>query len=255
MSFSDDELERYARHIVLKGFGAAGQARLKAAHVAIVGAGGIGSPALLYLVAAGVGRVTIIDDDSVSLSNLHRQIAFDTGQQGTGKVDAAAARAAALNPHVAITPVAARIDRDTAADLLRGADIVLDGSDNFATRLAVADTALMLRIALVSAAIGQFHGQVATWRGWEADQPCYRCFVGDAHDPDDCDDCSTVGVLGPMVGWIGSFAAVETVRAITGFGEPAAGKLHIIDGLAPAMRTIRMPKDAGCQWCGSPVSG
>lgn len=250
MRFSDDELERYARHIVLKDLGAAGQARIKAARVAVIGAGGIGSPAILYLAAGGIGALTIIDDDAVSLSNLHRQILYDTAQIGTAKVDAAGARVTDVNPHVSVTLRAQRITHDNAQELIAGSDIVLDGTDNFAARLAVADAALALRIPLVSAAIGQFHGQIGTWCGWEADKPCYRCFVGDAHDPDDCDDCSTVGVLGAMVGLIGSFAAIEVLRVAAGFGEDAAGKLHIIDGLAPSMRTIRMPKDPGCPVCG-----
>jgi len=251
MTFSDDELERYARHIVLKELGAAGQARIKAARVAVIGAGGIGSPAILYLAAAGVGGLTIIDDDPVSLSNLHRQILYDSAQIGTDKAITAASRATAINPQVAVQACQQRITGDNAASLIAGHDVVLDGTDNFAARLAVADAALQLHVPLVSAAIGQFHGQIGTWRGWEADKPCYRCFVGDAHDPDDCDDCSTVGVLGPMVGLIGSFAAMEVLRVTAGFGEEAAGKLHIIDGLAPAMRTIRMPKDPGCPACGT----
>jgi molybdopterin-synthase adenylyltransferase len=252
--FSDEELDRYARHIVLRDIGGAGQARLKAARVAIIGAGGIGCPAIQYLAAAGVGTLRIIDDDAVSLSNLQRQTLYATGDVGKQKVTVAAERIAALNPHVAVDARAERVTADTAADVIADCDVILDGTDNFATRLLISDAATRARIPLVSAAIGQFQGQVSTFRGWEADLPCYRCFVGDAHDPDDCDDCATQGVLGAMVGMVGAFAAMEVIRVITGFGENAAGKLHIIDGLAPGWRTVKLPKDAGCSGCSLPAS-
>ncbi|MFM9978801.1 MAG: HesA/MoeB/ThiF family protein [Sphingomonadaceae bacterium] len=252
MTLTDDELERYARHIVLKEIGGAGQVRLKAAHVAVIGAGGIGAPVLLYLAAAGVGRLTIIDDDTVSRSNLQRQIAFADADIGASKAHRAADRVRAINPGVAVTIHGVRIDRAHAANLLAGSHVVVDGSDNFATRLAVADAAYVQRIPLVSAAIGQFHGQLATWRGYEPGQPCYRCYVGDAHDADDCDTCAELGVLGAMTGIMGSFAALEAIRALYPFGADAGGKLHLFDGLAPAMRTIRMPKDPACTTCAAP---
>ena len=154
-----------------------------------------------------------------------------------------------LNPYVAVTPLMQRLDGGNADALLRGHDVVIDGSDSFATRLAVADAAYRLHIPLVSAAIGQFHGQIGTWTGWLPDAPCYRCYVGDAFDADDCDTCAEDGVLGAMTGMMGSFAALEVIRAIVQFGENAMGKLHIIDGLTPSMRTIRMPKDPGCSTC------
>jgi molybdopterin-synthase adenylyltransferase len=249
---TDAQLDRYARHIVLKEIGGAGQMRLLASRAVVIGAGGIGSPVLLYLAAAGVGHITIIDDDQVSLSNLQRQVLFGSDDVGRNKIDAAAERLGALNPDVQVNTVAARINSVNAPALLEGADVVIDGSDNFATRLAVADTAHALRIPLVSAAIGQFHGQIGTFRGWEADKPCYRCFVGDAHDPDDCDSCSEVGVLGAMVGMMGSWAAMEAIRVLYPFGDDPAGRLHIVDGLAPSMRSIRLPKDPGCHTCGVP---
>lgn len=251
MTLSDEQLERYARHIVLREIGGAGQSKLLSAHVGVIGAGGIGSPALQYLAAAGVGRITIIDDDVVSLSNLQRQLLFGTADLGALKVNAAAGRIAQINPDVDVVPVARRIDASNADEMLSGIDLVLDGSDNFATRLAVADAALHLRIPLISAAIGQFHGQIGTFRGWEAGLPCYRCYVGDAFDAEDCDSCAELGVLGAMVGLMGSFAAMEAIRALTGFGEDQAGKLHIFDGLNPTMRTIRLPKDPGCTACGA----
>lgn len=249
MTLSDDELSRYARHIVLKEFGGTGQTRLKAASVAIVGAGGIGSPAIQYLGAAGVGRLILIDDDTVEPSNLQRQTIFTTADTGTAKVDAAAAAVARINPHVTVDTHRVRIDVDTVTDLLTGTDVILDGCDNFATRFCVADAAYRLRIPLVSAAVGQFEGQLATYRGWEPDKPCYRCFVGE--DPERAEtSCAENGVLGPVTGVIGSLAALEVLRAIAPFGDNPAGKLLLIDLLALRFRTIRLPKDPGCTSCG-----
>ncbi len=247
---SDTELERYARHIVLPHVGAAGQLRIRASRVLVIGAGGIGSAAIPALAAAGVGQLRIIDADTVSLSNLQRQTLFATPDIGRAKVEVAAARIAALNPHVAVETLIARADATSLPAMLHGMSIVLDGSDNFATRLAVSDAATRARVPLVSAAIAQFHGQVGTFRGWEAGLPCYRCFVGDALDPDDCDNCAEQGVLGAMVAMIGGFAAMECLRTIAGFGEAAAGKLHIVDGLAPGWRSLRLPKDPACAACG-----
>ena len=244
-SLSDAELERYARHIVLKEVGGAGQATLKRATVSVIGAGGIGSPAIQYLAAAGIGRLIVIDDDRVELSNLQRQTLFGGADIGAAKVDAAAAAVARLNPGVRIEARRARIDADNARDLIDGADVVLDGTDNFATRLAVADAALALRIPLVSAAVGQFEGQLGVFRGWEADKPCYRCFVG--ADPDRPEaSCAEAGVIGAMTGVLGSLAALEAMRAIVGFGDDSAGKLLLVDALAFRFRTIALPKDPGC---------
>src|SRR3954468_10839579 len=245
----DDQLDRYARHIVLKEIGGEGQAKLLAPPVFLVGAGGIGSPAVQYLAAAGIGRLTVIDDDRVSLDNLQRQTLFGTADVGRLKVEAAAEAAARLNPDVRLAGVAERVTATNVAGLLAGADLVLDGSDNFATRLIVSDRCTAARIPLVSAAIGQFQAQIGTFRGWEDGKPCYRCFVGDAFDAEDCDTCSELGVLGAMAGIAGSFAALEAIRAITSFGDDTAGKLHIFDGLAPAMRTIRIAKDPACSGC------
>lgn len=251
MSLSDEELDRYARHLVLKEIGGEGQRKLRSAHVVLVGAGGIASPALQYLAAAGVGRLTGIDDDRVSLDNLQRQTLFGTSDLGRLKVEAAAEAVARLNPDVAFGGIAERLSDGNCERLLAGADVVLDGSDNFATRLLVSDACTAARIPLVSAAIGQFQAQVGTFAGWMSDRPCYRCFVGDAFDAEDCDSCSELGVLGAMVGIAGSFAALETIRQIVGFGAASAGKLHVFDGLAPAMRTLRIVKDPACRGCGS----
>lgn len=249
MTLTDAELERYARHIVLKEIGGAGQLRLRRARIALVGAGGIGSPAIQYLAAAGVGTLVVIDDDLVALSNLQRQTLFGGADVDTAKTRAAAHAVARINPDVAVDSHQARLTPDNAAALLSGADVVIDGSDNFATRLAVADACLTARIPLVSAAVGQFDGQLAVYRGWEADKPCYRCLVGG--DPDRADiNCADAGVLGAMTGVMGCLAALEAIRGIVPFGEDPAGKLLLIDALAFRFRTIALPKDPGCRCAG-----
>ncbi len=245
---SDGQLDRYARHIVLKEVGGAGQGKLLAANVAVVGAGGLGAPCLLYLAAAGVGRITVIDDDAVALSNLQRQVIYATADVGRAKTDAAAAALARLDPDVVVTRRPVRLDAGNAADLLAGHDVVADGSDSFATRLAVADAALALRIPLVSAAVGPFDGQLATFRGWEPGRPCYRCFVGDAPGREDA-SCADQGILGAVAGVLGSLQALEVIRAVTGFGPDQAGKLLLFDALSLRVRTVALAKDPGCRAC------
>jgi adenylyltransferase/sulfurtransferase len=247
----DEQLDRYARHIVLKEIGGAGQRRLLETSVTLVGAGGIGSPAIQYLAAAGVGRLRVIDADAVSLANLQRQVLFGTADVGRAKIAVAAEAAARLNPDVRFEAVGERLDAANVALLLEGADVVVDGSDNFATRLLVSDHCTAARIPLVSAAIGQFQIQVGTFRGWEAGRPCYRCYVGDAFDAEDCDSCAELGVLGAAAGLAGSWAAMEAIRQIVPFGEDPLGKLHIFDALKPALRTIRIVKDPACRACGA----
>lgn len=249
MTLTDDQLERYARHIILREIGGAGQARLLQSHVAVIGAGGIGSPAILYLAAAGVGQLTVIDDDAVALSNLQRQVLFATDDVGRPKADAAKQAVARLTPDVTIIPLSQRITADNAETLLAGADTILDGCDNFETRLAVADAATRLKIPLISAAVGQFEGQLGVYRGWEADRPCYRCLVG--ADPGRADmSCADQGVIGALTGILGSLAALEAIRALVPFGEDAAGKLLIADLMSLRFRTLSLPKDPGCQTCG-----
>jgi len=252
MSLSDAELERYARHIVLPQIGGPGQRKLKAASVALVGAGAIGSAALPALAGAGIGRLTIIDDDVIELTNLHRQLIYREDQVGEGKAGTAAAFARKLNAHVEVIPVDCRITDDNAMGLLAGHDMVLDGSDNFATRLAVNGACVALKIPLVSAAAAQFQGQIALLRGWETDQPCYRCFVGDAFDSDDCDTCAELGVLGALTGTVGHLAALITLRAILEIGDDAAGKLFLFDAVGLNWRSIKLPKDRNCKTCGTP---
>ncbi|MCW3849364.1 molybdopterin-synthase adenylyltransferase MoeB [Sphingomonas sp. LB-2] len=247
MSLSDEELERYARHIVLREIGGAGQVRLKAARVLVIGAGGIGSPTIQYLVAAGVGRITVVDDDLIDLSNLQRQTLFATDDIGDFKGLVASVRAIALNPNVDVSAAIERIDTAN-ADQVRNFDVVVDGTDNFATRLLVADACLRHRIPLVSAAVAEFEGQLGVFRGWEADKPCYRCFVG--HDPErEGVSCAEQGVLGALTGVMGSLAALEAIRAIVPFGEDSAGKLLLVDALNLRFRTLSLPKDPGCPSC------
>jgi adenylyltransferase/sulfurtransferase len=250
MTLSDAELDRYARHIVLHDFGGAAQLRLRSASIAIVGAGGIGSPAIQYLAAAGVGRIAVFDDDSVDASNLQRQTIFATSDVGRGKAAAAAARATAINPHVLVDPRAIRLDPANVAAALAGIDVVLDGCDNFATRLLVADAANAARVPLVSAAVDQFEGQIGVYRGWEAARPCYRCFVGDSPMREGV-SCADSGILGPVAGVLGTLAALEVLRAIAPFGDDPAGTLLLVDLLALRFRTIGLPKDPGCRTCGS----
>lgn len=248
MTLSDAQLERYARHIILKEIGGAGQVRLLSADVAVIGAGGIGSPAILYLAAAGVGTIRVIDDDAVALSNLQRQILFGTTDVGALKAEAAMAAVARLNPDVKLIPINARIDATNADLILREADAVLDGCDNFDTRLAVADAAQRLRIPLVSAAVGPFEGQIATYRGWEADKPCYRCLVGAPEDAPER-NCAETGVIGALTGAMGSMAALEAIRALVPFGTDMAGRLLIADLLSMRFRTLAVPKDPACSGC------
>ncbi len=246
MTLSDDELDRYARHIVLPQVGGIGQQRLKAARVAIVGAGGIGTSVIPALAGAGIGHLTIIDGDRVELSNLQRQTIYNTGQIGMAKARLASHFVMARNPHVGVTSIDERIDTANSAELLAGHDLIIDGTDNFATRLAVSDTCVALGLPLLSAAAQQFQGQVALFRA----KPCYRCFVGDAFDADDCDTCAELGVLGALTATVGSFAALLAIRAITGIGNDPTGGLHLFDGLTLSWRQLKISADPTCRSCG-----
>ncbi|QNO29092.1 molybdopterin-synthase adenylyltransferase MoeB [Sphingopyxis sp. OPL5] len=245
---SDTELDRYARQIILPQFGGAGQAKLKAAHVAVIGAGGIGCPAITYLAAAGIGRLTIIDHDIVELSNLQRQPLFTDGDIGRPKAEIAAEAIDRINPHVDFDAQVIRLTNSNAAALLAGASLILDGCDNFDTRLAVNRTAMALRIPLLSAAIGAFEGQVALYEGWRETSPCYQCLVG--ADPDrEGINCAEQGVMGALAGMIGTMAALEAVRALTGWGQSLAGRLAILDMLDRRWREVGIAKDPGCPTC------
>ncbi len=254
---SPEELERYARHIVLKEIGGPGQGRLRAAHVALIGAGALGGAAALYLAAAGVGRMTLIDADAVSLSNLQRQTLFSTEDVGRAKVDAAAARLTALNPTVAVTPVNAMVGEANAAALLSEADIVLDGCDDFPTRFAVNAACHALGVPLVSGAVGRWDGQVGVFasgltRGLDLAEraACYRCFVPEA--PPEAETCAAVGIVGALTGVIGSMMALEAIKLIVGAGDALVGRVLLYDGLAATTRVAALPPDPACATCGTP---
>jgi molybdopterin/thiamine biosynthesis adenylyltransferase len=252
---SDQRLDRFARHIVLPEIGGAGQAALARASVVLIGLGGIGSPALQYLAGAGIGRLVLVDDDRVDASNLQRQTLFTERDIGHGKTVAAHRWLDNFDRELSVSIHDDRIGLGNATTLIAGADLVLDGCDNFATRLAVSDACVADRIPLLSAAVGRFQGQVGAFAGHLAEQPCYRCYVGDAFDADDCDTCAEDGVLGAMAGWVGSFAAMQAVRVLLalagtgGMGAAHWGKLHVLDGLAPGMRTLSVAKDPACRAC------
>jgi adenylyltransferase/sulfurtransferase len=248
VNFSDDELERYARHLVLPEFGGRGQASLARARVAVVGAGGLGSPCLLYLAAAGVGRLTIIDDDAVALSNLQRQVLFETADAGEMKAERAASHLHALNPHVETVTVPLRLDADNVDALLAGHDLIIDGCDSFTTRVLVADSALAAGVPLVSGAVGPFDGQVAVFKGHDPALPCYRCFVGSPEDQPER-NCAAVGVLGVLTGVIGSLMAMEAIRELSGFSPSSAGRITLFDAMAGRFRTLSLPKDPACPAC------
>jgi molybdopterin/thiamine biosynthesis adenylyltransferase len=246
MSFTDEEVERYARHLVLREIGGPGQQKLEAARVLIVGAGGLGAPASLYLAAAGVGRIGLADPDHVSLSNLQRQVIYGVEDIGARKVEAAAARLAAINPNVGIEALDVTVTAANARQLVAGYDLVLDGTDDFATRFAVAGACVAEGKPLVSGAIGRWTGQVGVFEG----RPCYRCLVPEA--PPDAETCAAVGVIGALAGVVGSMMALEAVKLITGAGEPLAGRLMILDALAGESRTVRIGPDPECPVCGAP---
>lgn len=249
-----DRLERFARHIVLPEIGGAGQMRLAQAHVVLIGAGGVGSPAIQYLAAAGVGRLTIVDDDAVDASNLQRQTIFAESDIGAGKAERAAAWVRRFDGEMQTAAREVRIDPANAAGIVGGADLVLDGCDNFATRLAVSDACVAAGVPLTSVAVGRFQAQVANFAGHLPDEACYRCWVGDAFDADDCDTCAEQGVLGAFVGMAASLGVMQGLRVLladhAGLGDPQWGQLQLIDGLKPSMRTIRVARDAACRACG-----
>ncbi|MDX2259630.1 MAG: molybdopterin-synthase adenylyltransferase MoeB [Hyphomicrobiaceae bacterium] len=255
MSLSPGEIERYKRHLVLREVGGAGQQALQRARVAIVGAGGLGSPLALYLAAAGVGTIGLIDDDAVSLDNLQRQILHDTDHVGTPKVDSGAAAIARLNPHVTVERWPLRLDAGNALGILARYDIVCDGSDNFATRYLVSDACHLARRTLVFGAVGPFDGYVTTFKSHAARDdgtpwPTYRCLFPEAPPPGTVANCSEVGVLGAVVGVVGTLMAVEVLKEIVGAGESLAGRLLLYDALAARFETINVAWDPD-----NPLSG
>jgi adenylyltransferase/sulfurtransferase len=253
MALSDDELERYARHIVLKEVGGPGQARLKAASVLVIGAGGLGSPLILYLAAAGVGRIGVVDFDTVALSNLQRQIAHRTQDVGISKTLSAAQAASAINPHVEIVRHELRLSAATAPALLEAYDLVADGSDNFETRFMVNDAAYAARRTLVSAAVTGFDGQLATFKPHAGAFPCYRCLFPAPPPPGSAPSCSEAGVLGAVAGVMGTLQAVEVLKELLDIGQSMAGRLLIYDALGARLREVKVRKDPQCILCGSRI--
>ncbi|MET0906681.1 MAG: molybdopterin-synthase adenylyltransferase MoeB [Tardiphaga sp.] len=245
---SGDELERYARHIVLREVGGPGQAKLRAAKVLVIGAGGLGAPALMYLAAAGIGTLGVVDDDEVSLSNLQRQIIHATPDIGALKVDSAAAKIAALNPHVHFVGHGERLTADNAMALLSAYDLVLDGSDNFTTRYLVSDACYLAGKPLISAALGTFDASLTTLRPHARNDkgdlnPTYRCLFPEAPPPGTVPSCQEAGVMGALAGMIGSMMALEAIREIVGFGEGLVGRLVMIDARAMRFETLRYARD------------
>lgn len=253
MALSDEELDRYARHIVLREVGGPGQAKLKSARVLVVGAGGLGSPAILYLAAAGVGTIGVADFDTVSLSNLQRQIAHRTRDIGRPKTESAAEAALAINPHVRIEPHNLRISPQGVSDLISRYDIVADGSDNFPTRFLLNDACFFGRKTLVSAAVTEFDGQLATYRAFDrtGGWPCYRCLFPEPPPHGTVPSCSETGILGAAAGVMGTLQALEVLKEILGVGQSLAGRLLIYDALDTRFRTVSVKPDPACALCGA----
>ena len=255
MAFDSDEIERYARHLVLAEVGGPGQAKLKAARVLVVGAGGLGAPLIQYLAAAGIGTIGIADDDTVSLSNLQRQVIHGTPDLGRPKIESAADAVRRLNPHVTVEGHALRLDRENAADLIARYDVVADGSDNFATRYCVSDACFHARRPLVTAALGRFDGTLTTIRAHETGpdgrpNPTYRCLFPSPPPPGTVPPCAEAGVLGALAGVMGSLMAMEVIRAVAGFGEPLVGRLLMVDARSMRFETLHYSWDSD-----NPLSG
>jgi adenylyltransferase/sulfurtransferase len=251
MDFSDDQMRRYARHIILPEVGGTGQARLRDAKVLVVGAGGLGSPVILYLAAAGIGTIGVVDDDTVDLTNLQRQVLHSTERLGWSKVESAKAAVAAINPEVTVMAHRFRLDASNALDLMGRYDIVADGSDNFSTRFLVNDACRLAGKTLVSAAVLRFDGQLATFK---AGGPCYRCLYGAPPSDDEVPSCAQAGVLGAMAGVMGSLQATEILKEILAIGDSLAGGLLIVDALSTTLRKVRLRPDPNCPLCGERAS-
>lgn len=255
MDFSDAQIDRYARHLVLPEIGEEGQEKLLSSKVLVVGAGGLGSPLLLYLAAAGVGELGVIDDDVVDLSNLQRQVLHDTSNIGLAKTESARLRLAEINPEVKVTPYQERLSAEGVMDLIAPYDLVADGSDNFSTRYLVNDACFLARKTLVSAAIMRFDGQLSTFKAHlrrkaeEEEHPCYRCLFG-AQPADARESCADVGVLGALAGILGALQANEVIKELLGIGESLSGSLLLFDALSTTFRKVKVKPDPACPLCG-----
>ena len=250
-TLTDAQFERYARHLILDEVGEEGQAKLMAARVLVVGAGGLGSPLLLYLAAAGVGTLGVIDDDTVDLSNLQRQIVHPTARIGAAKVESARETLAAINPEVKVEAHRLRLEAGNAAALVRHYDIVADGSDNFATRYLLNDVCHAERRTLVAAALSPFDGQLSTFKSHLGPpHPCYRCLFREPPPPDLVPRCETAGILGAFAGVIGTLQATEVLKELLGIGESLSGQLLMYDALRTSFHKVKLPRDPECPTCG-----
>lgn len=245
----DQQMLRYSRQILLPQVGYDGQQKLLESHVLLIGAGGLGSPVAMYLAAAGVGQLTIVDDDKVDLSNLQRQILHSQRDLGRAKVESARDSIAGLNPDVRVTPLQARIDGEQLGALVQQVDLVVDASDNFATRFAINQACVDARKPLVSGAAVRMEGQVAVFIPARDDSPCYRCLYREGADPEQT--CADNGVLAPVVGIIGSVQALEAIKVLLGLGESLCGRLLVFDGLYGEWRSVKLRRDPACPVCGS----
>lgn len=251
LDLTDSQINRYARHIMLREVGGEGQSKLLSSSALIVGAGGLGAPMLLYLAAAGVGRIGIVDDDVVDLSNLQRQVIHDTGGIGVAKVDSAAARIAAINPDVKVEIHKTRLNRSNVLDIIASYDVVADGTDNFATRFLLNDACHLAGRTLVSAAMLRFDGQLSTFKSHLGDpHPCYRCVFREPPPPGMIPSCSEGGVLGALAGTMGSMQAVEVLKELLGIGDSLSGRMLMYSALETGFRTIRLRRDTDCPVCG-----
>ncbi len=255
MTLSNEQIERYARHIILHEVGGIGQERLLASKVLVIGAGGLGSPLVMYLAAAGVGRIGLVDDDTVSLSNLQRQILHASGDLGRAKVESATDAVRRINPDVDLVAHQTRLVALNVMELIQGYDIVADGSDNFETRFLVNDACYLAGKTLVSAAIMRFDGQISTYKahlrraGDEAAHPCYRCVFG-SQPEDPKESCADVGVLGALPGTLGALQATEVIKELLGIGDSLSGRLILYDALAASFHTVAVKPDPACALCG-----
>lgn len=254
MDFSEKQIERYSRHILLPEVGGTGQEKLLGARVLVVGAGGLGAPLLLYLAAAGIGTLGIVDADTVDLSNLQRQVVHDMASLGRLKVESAAARIAALNPDVRVVQHAEKLTAANAEAILSGYDIIADGTDNFAARYLLNDACFLLKKTLVTAAMYRFDGQLTVLKAHEPGCPCWRCLFPEPPPPGLIPSCSEAGVLGVLAGTLGSLQASEVLKEVLGIGESLAGTLLLYEALPQRFQRIAVPKDPACPLCGSQPS-
>ncbi|HTY66938.1 MAG TPA: molybdopterin-synthase adenylyltransferase MoeB [Alphaproteobacteria bacterium] len=250
MPLTDPQFERYARHLILDEVGEEGQEKLMASRVLVVGAGGLGSPVLMYLAAAGIGTLGIIDDDAVDLSNLQRQIIHSTANIGTAKVKSALESLGAINPEVRVTPHHLRLTAANAREIAAEYDLVCDGSDNFATRYLLNDACYLDRKPLVAASLLRFEGQLSTFKAYDGKTPCYRCLFREPPPPDLVPRCEQAGILGSVAGVLGTLQATEAIKELLGLGRSLAGRLLIYDALEGTTRTIKVPRDPACPLCG-----